>query len=304
MQQLSGYEIQHGVQLLVEHIEVSVGLDREPRQVDRCEAEVSSAAYDCLRRVMAVCHYSGTASHVGNFLVVVAFLIELQVERSVQETEVREQPLCAASDGQLEEIVVRISLVEVDAFLDLEDRNREDRRLAVSESRLCGEQEVLDDHAAFRSRVGSEVDRAERHLSAGSRVHGVEVVDKSLHSLIGHLVRPCPCCLGGLSAASYQLLSCEPAGPSCPVEPLAQHFAVRTVRSQCRSRSLSFDLLGDRLRVRIRHVELRGDYLSQRREVFLDICPCDARRHRVVEVRYRLSAVHLVLVGLDRDACQ
>ena len=107
---------------------------------------------------MAVCHYSGTASHVGNFLVVVAFLVELQVERSVQETEVREQPLCAASDGQLEEIVVRISLVEVDAFLDLEDRYREDRCLAVAESRLCGKQEVLDDHAALRRRIRTEVD--------------------------------------------------------------------------------------------------------------------------------------------------
>ena len=58
----------------------------------------------------------------------------------------------------MEQIVVRIFFVVVDAFLDLEDVDREDACLTVSEACIQCQQDVLDGHPALRSGVSTVVD--------------------------------------------------------------------------------------------------------------------------------------------------
>ena len=72
-------------------------------------------------------------------------LVVLDIERCVQEGEVREQALCGYAARQTEQIIVRIARIVVHAFLDLKDVNREDRGLAVAQTCLGGEQNLLDD---------------------------------------------------------------------------------------------------------------------------------------------------------------
>ena len=61
------------------------------------------------------------------------WLVVLQVIWCVDEREVREQTLCGDFAGELEDVVVGILGIIVDAFLYLEYLNREDWRFAVSE---------------------------------------------------------------------------------------------------------------------------------------------------------------------------
>ena len=61
-------------------------------------------------------------------------LVILQVKRRIEEREIREHALRGNAACQLEQVVVRVALVVVDAFLDLKDVDREDRRLAVAEA--------------------------------------------------------------------------------------------------------------------------------------------------------------------------
>ena len=47
------------------------------------------------------------------------------------------------------------------------------------------QQDVSDDHSTLRGGIGAVVDGAERSSRACTGVHGVQVVDKALHRLIG-----------------------------------------------------------------------------------------------------------------------
>ena len=51
-------------------------------------------------------------------------------------------------------------------------------------------QHIAHGHPAFRGGVGSVIDGGKRGLGTGTGVHGVQVVDKALHRLIGILVGP------------------------------------------------------------------------------------------------------------------
>ena len=61
-------------------------------------------------------------------------------------------------------------------------------RLAVAKARLGGQKDVAHDHAALGRGIHAVVDGGEGHLRARAAVHGVEVMDKRLHGLIGRLV--------------------------------------------------------------------------------------------------------------------
>ena len=135
------------------------------------------------RRVVDIGDDTGAAAHVDHFGLRPAGLIELQVVRRVKEREVGEQPLGADAAGQLEQVVVRVGRIVVDAFLDLEDLNRKNRRFAVTETGFGRQQDVAGHHPAFRRNVGAVIDRAERHLGAGPAVHGVQVVNQGFHRL-------------------------------------------------------------------------------------------------------------------------
>ena len=117
-----------------------------------------------------------------------SLFVILEVERCVKEREVREKTLCGNSACKLKQIVVRIARVEVYAFLNLENVYREDRCFAVSEACFCGKQYVFHNHSALRRGVCAVVQRAKRYLSTCTAVHCVEVVYKSLHSLIASSV--------------------------------------------------------------------------------------------------------------------
>ena len=135
-----------------------------------------------------VAHDPGAAAHVSHFGVVVAGFIVLQIKGGVDEAEIGEQPLGGGADGQLEQVVVGVAGIVVDPFLDFENLDREDGGFPVAQTGLRGQQQVADHHAGFGGSVGAVVYGAERHLGAGPGVHGVQVVDKSLHSLVGAFV--------------------------------------------------------------------------------------------------------------------
>ncbi|MPN39513.1 hypothetical protein SDC9_187041 [bioreactor metagenome] len=106
-----------------------------------------------------------------------AGLIILQVERRVEEGEVREQTLRRRLHREPEQVVVGVAGIRGNAVLDLEDLDRVDRRLAVAEAGLCGEQQIAYDHAALGTNVGTVIERGKRHLRAGAAVHRIKVVD-------------------------------------------------------------------------------------------------------------------------------
>ena len=115
-------------------------------------------------------------------------LVILQVERRVDKREVGEQPLCADLAREFEQVVVGIVLVVVYPLFDLEYVDRENRRFTETESRLLRKQYVLYHHSAFGRDVRTVVDRAERSLRSRTRMHRVEVVDERFHSLEGRPV--------------------------------------------------------------------------------------------------------------------
>ena len=309
MQKLTDDKLREAVQLAVEDIQVALGEQREARQVDAREREVAAAACDFALGIVHVAHDARAAAHVGDLRVVVAGLVILEVERRVEEAEIRKQALRRRLHREAEEVVVRIALVIVHAILDLEDLHGEDRRLAVAESLLRREQEVLHDHAAFGRRVRAVVDRAERHLCARARVHRVEVVYESLHRLEGRIVRrverrPVGVVMrarrelfGNFLVATRLLMRGQEVDERRLVD-------VRAADRDAQGQERAANLLGQELRVVLLHAERDGKEVRQLLEVELAEGLPYARRHRIVEVRDRLSAVHLVLVRLDGDAAE
>ena len=182
--QLTGHELQLGVEQIEEQVDVALGADGQTGQVDGRERQVAAAGRHLAIGVVHVAHDAGAAAHVGD-LGFRRALVVLGVERGIQEGEVREQALGRAVHGQLEQIVVRILRIVVHAFLHAEDLHGEDGRLAGAQALFRGQQHVLDDHAALGRRVHAVVHRAERRLRAGAGMHGVQVVHQRLHGLEG-----------------------------------------------------------------------------------------------------------------------
>ena len=82
---------------------------------------------------MDISHYSGTAAHVGHLGIVIPLLVELEIKWGIQEGEIRKQPLGRGADGLLEQVEVRIMLVVVNTFLNLENLNREYRGFTIAQ---------------------------------------------------------------------------------------------------------------------------------------------------------------------------
>ncbi len=150
VQQLADHQVDALVQNRVELFHVAVRLDADARQVDGGEAQVAAAAGHLAASVVDVAHHAGAAAHVGDLRVIVAGLVVLQVEGRVQKAEVGEQPLGTHLDGKLEQVVVRVAGVVVDALLDLEDLHGENGRFALPQARFRGQQQIFHGHAAFR----------------------------------------------------------------------------------------------------------------------------------------------------------
>ena len=103
-------------------------------------------------------------SHIGDFGVVIPFLVILQVEGGVDEAEVGEQPLGRRLDGQLEQVVVGIAGVEIDPFLHLENLHRENRGFPVSQPRVGGLEQIAHHHARLGGGVGAVLDLSLIHI--------------------------------------------------------------------------------------------------------------------------------------------
>ena len=301
-QELVNDKIHHFVKGSVELVDVAVSLDGKAREVDGGEAEIASAGDYLAARVVNVADNSGAAAHVSGFGVVVAGLVVLEVERSVDEREVREHALCGNADSKLEKVVVGVAGVVVDALFDLENMYREDRSFTVAQTVFLGEHYVLDNHSALRGGVGAVVYRGERILRAGAGIHRVQVVNERFHCLVGRAV--------GLGFG----------------ELFSSVLEVRELVAVLRGRDLPFlrlvfvvvleagvqsvflgDIACDELEF-LKHlgVILNAEGKAYRLRKVGGVQPAEglfnALRHGVVEYRHGLTAVLVVLVRLNGNA--
>ena len=288
------------IKLFEEEIEIAVGLDAESGEVDGSEGEVSPATGDLILRIPRVGHDAGAAPHIGDFGVIVAGFVEYLVERCVKEGEVGEEALSGADDGFAEEVVVGIAGVVVDAFLDLEDLDWEDRRFAIAQTGFRSLQEHMHDKPAFFGGVRSIVEGGEGDLGTGSGMHGVEIVDESFHGLVGLVFDFLPSefddgMLGFLPVDIGELVGEEIQSRIDGLVVLVSGFF--SVGDQILEESLEVFL------VAIGAQLIFGDADAVVAESLV-VGFHDAWGHGIVEIRNGLSAVHVVLVRLDGDASQ
>ena len=231
-----------------------------------------------------------------------AGLIVLRIERCIEEREVREHALCRYAHGQLEQVVVGLAGVVVDALLDLENMNRENRGFAVAQTGLGCLHQAFHDQTAFGRNVGTVVERSKRYLCACTRVHGIEVVHQCFHSLIGIAAGLLDRVLAGKA---------HDLGRGALIGVVAQQTLDGLVEAVAVGKDR--DLTG--LALGVLHNRLAQQLAVLLLEVDLDglgqvIGECaaegllDAGRHGVIEIRDGLAAMLVVLVGLERDARQ
>ncbi len=294
---------------LEEFLHVALCLDRELRQVDRREGEVAARAG--LLRAVDIAHHARAAAHRRDAAVVVARLIVLEIVRRVDVDEVREEALRARLARLQEEVVVRIARVVVHARLELEDGNREDRRLAVAEARPDGVERLARREASLRARVHAVIDRRERHLRARAAVKRVEIVDERLHRLV--------CLLLDVSAGEAVDAARVEVGVARRLAVLRENRGERAAeRLDAALAALRVHLFRVEAGVHVhRREELRLERLLRQERFLLEPVNdgfarlindrlaerlAHALRHRVVERVDALSAEHVVLVALDGDA--
>ena len=303
LQQLIHAQIQHPVQALEEGVQIPPGLDGQPGQVDGGEAQVAPAVADLPAGVVHVADDPGAAAHVGDLRLRMAGLVVLEVKGRVDEGEVGEQPLGGAPHGQLEQVVVGLAGVVVDALLHPEDLDGEDGGLAAAQAGLGGQHHVLHHHAALGGGVHAVVDGGEGGLGPGPGVHGVQVVDQGLHGLVGGPVGLLHRPLVGEPLGLLNLfLGAEGGHQNGPlggevVPAVLQGGGQAGVLLNARHDALQL-LLGI-LPVLQQH-EGPGQVLAVHPAEGL----AHAVGHAVVEVDHALAAVLVVLVGLDGDAAQ
>ena len=305
LQKLLMHQVQHALQLLKEPLHVALCLDGDAGKVDGGEGEVAAAGADLPGGIVDVADHAGAAAHVGDFGFGVALLIILLVEGRVHEAEIGEEALGAGADGQTIQVVVGIAGIEADALLDAEDLDGEDGRFAVAKARLGGQKNVAHYHAAFWRGIHAIVDGGERHLRARAAVHGVEVVDKRLHGLIGRLVG----FLFGMLAHEVQNAGINlPAGGGHGLRNLLnQRPIIAGIGGQAGLfAGFLLQLVQDARSYisRVLHIAQQLQRTGQVVAEPLEIGLFDTRRHAVVKVDHALAAMLVVLVGLDGNARQ
>ena len=222
----------------------------------------------------------------------------LEIERRVDKREVREKALRTATASHFEEIVVGLALVVVYALLNLEDLYREYGRLAVAETRFGRKKQILDEHSALGRSIHAVVYGRERYLCARTRVHGVEVVHKRFH-----------CLIGGALGFRIRVFSCEFLSSFyglfvylTGLQRLRLELCIVVVSGK---RGLEISLGAD-LGHHVFHCvlgvfETRHELESLGKVVgiVLYICLGYALCKRIIEIGNALSAVLVVLVGLN-----
>ena len=304
LQQLLDAQVDGVVQALEEEVQVTLGLDAQAGQVQGGEGQVAAAVADLTGGIVHVADDTGAAAHVGDLGLRTTFLVVLQVEGGILEGEVGEQPLGAAAHSQLEQVIVGFAGVVVDAILHTEDLDGEDGGLAVAQASLGGEHDVLHDHAALGAGVHAVVDGGEGGLGTCTGVHGVQVVDQSLHGLVGGPVgllhSPVVGELLALAGGGFvHAVGLHQVGQLCGVEVLA----VLQLGIQA---GLGLQLLDVLLDLGVQVLLAGQEHQGTGQVLAVDALEglAHAHSHAVVEVHDGLAAVLVVLVGLDGDAGQ
>ena len=187
-EQLVNDKIDLAVEFLEKEIDVSMAADGDAGQVDRSKGEVAPSEHDFPGGVVGIGHDTGTASHVGTFGIGIARLIIFEIKRSIDKRKIREETLGADPAGEFKQVVVGLTRIIVDAVFYFKDMNGEDGSFPISQACFGGEQDVTDNHAAFRGGVQAVVDGTERDLCSGAGMHSIQIMYQRLHRLIGGAV--------------------------------------------------------------------------------------------------------------------
>ncbi|MPM10990.1 hypothetical protein SDC9_57328 [bioreactor metagenome] len=232
-----------------------------------------------------------------------AGLVILGVEGRVQEGEVGEQPLGGAADGELEQVVVGLAGVIIYPFLDSENLNGEDGRLAVPKASFGGKEQIFHHHAALRRGVHAVINGGEGRLSPCPGMHGIKVVDKGLHCLIGGPVGLFDRAEVGKGLSLFHLFLTSEFLHEVGKLGFKVSFAVLQLGAKAglpgHSGNDGFYLVFRVLLTRQQH-ERSCKVLA----VNTDKGLAHAVGHTVIKVHDGLPAVLVVLVGLDGDAAQ
>ena len=304
LQQLLHTDVHHMIQGVEKHVQIALGLDAQPGQIDGGKAQVAPLVADLTAGIVDIADDPGAAAHVGDFRLWALGIVILEVERRVHKAEIGEQPLGAAPDRQLEQVIVGLSGIVVDAVLHTENLDGEDRGFAVAQARLRGQENVFHDHAALGAGVHAVVDGGKGRLSAGAGMHGVQIVDESLHGLISGPVRLLHRPEMGEFLLLFRLLGADPEAFH-ELGPLRRHVRVPVLQGGLKAvflHNLGND--GFYILFRILQPLFQHQGTGQVLPVYPDKGLPDAHGHAVIEVDDGLSAVLIVLVGLDGDAGQ
>ena len=80
-------KIDFSVEQVKEQVDVFVGQDGKTRQVNRGVGKVSASGSNFPGRVVNICGNAGAAAHIGDFCIIVAFFIVLQIKRRRNATD-------------------------------------------------------------------------------------------------------------------------------------------------------------------------------------------------------------------------
>ena len=230
-----------------------------------------------------------------------AFFVIFQVIRCILEGEVGEQSLRAASASQFEQVVVGFAGVEVDTFFYTEDLDGEDGCFAVTQTSFCYQQDIFHDHAAFCGCIHTIVDGGEGCLCTCTGMHGVQVMQQGFHCLVCGFVcffccffcGECLCfCedIFGYACFQHQFLFCIIVCRSLVQIGIQTLFCQSFIDFSCFF--CVFGAIHD------------FDQGCQVGTVAFDVCFCYTGSQAVVKVTDGLTAVLVILVGLDGDTSQ
>ena len=88
--QLTGHQLQLGVEQVEEQVDVALGANGQTRQVDGREGQVAAAGRHLAIGIVHVAHDAGAAAHIGNLGFRMTLLVVLEVKRCIQEGKVWE----------------------------------------------------------------------------------------------------------------------------------------------------------------------------------------------------------------------
>ena len=275
--------------------------ETQSRKIDSGKRKITTTTSKLTFRVVIVTHNTGTATHGSNFCIrvilraFIPFFEVLLIERSIKEREVREETLGRNLAGFLEKVIVGVIFKVVDTFLDLEDVNGEDGSLTVAKASPFSIEKFVNYHATFDGRISAVVQRRERNLCASARVHGVQVVNDSFHSLKRIFFSPLKRTVkDGLGFDFHQ-------------RQFIYIFAYQTEQSFS---DVAFSNMDDSLQRMLVHLIGKSifDFLNPVRmcitrlhdlDHVLDEALGNTRCHVIVELRAGLTTVHIILCILN-----